>query len=186
MKKNKTIILFFVLVLIAVPVAFHFFSQGNVKSAEAQQAQSHRATTEQVVKELQRERALMEEERQKLEQTRLNLKNFEAELNRRYNDIIKKEKGLEDKEKIFNDKVEGKMVDRQVLETYETIDPEQSAILMKNLYFKDKELATLVMKKISGKKAGKILEALIPLDAEVATKIAQDTLNYYRPDKKNK
>jgi flagellar motility protein MotE (MotC chaperone) len=88
---------------------------------------------------------------------------------------------LEENEADFNSRVEMRMVDRQTIETYENIDPEQAAILLQNLYHKDNTLATLVMRKISGKKAGRILEAMIPIDKEVSTKIAKEALDYYRP-----
>jgi flagellar motility protein MotE (MotC chaperone) len=74
------------------------------------------------------------------------------------------------------------MVDRQTIETYENIDPEQAAVLIKNLYLTDSKLATLIMRKIAGKKAGKILEAMIPIDKETSTRLAEETLNFYRPN----
>jgi len=38
------------------------------------------------------------------------------------------------------------------------------------------------MRKISGKKAGKILEAMIPLDSEISTQLAKEALDYYKPE----
>ena len=81
-----------------------------------------------------------------------------------------------------HERVQDRIVNRQTIETYENIDPEQAAVLMKNLYAKDSELAVIIMRKISGKKAGKILEAMIPLDSEISTQLAKEALDYYKPD----
>ncbi|MCU0289852.1 MAG: hypothetical protein MUF15_26095, partial [Acidobacteria bacterium] len=77
--------------------------------------------------------------------------------------------------------VDLRFMNRQTIETYENIDPEQAAILLKNLYIKDPSLVILIMKKISGRKAGRILDALLLTDRDLATKIAEETLNFYRP-----
>ncbi|MDQ1351436.1 MAG: hypothetical protein QG657_1738 [Acidobacteriota bacterium] len=174
---KKMIMVLLLVLAIATPVVYYLFSDTNVK-AEAEK--EDKTLVDSMLNELQKEQALMEHERQKLLEQQRNLKNFESELDKRYSEYLQREQQLAAKEADFNNKVGMRMVDRQTIETYESIDPEQAAVLLKNMYEKDPELATLIMKRIPGKKAGRILEAMIPIDREVSTKIAQDALNYYR------
>jgi flagellar motility protein MotE (MotC chaperone) len=153
------------------------FTDANVKA----QSQSQKQVSKNMLDELRKEQKLIQQERQRLQQYEQNLKSFESELDKRYNEFLLKEKKLNEREADFNKKLEEQTVDRQVIETYESIDPEQAAVLIKNLYIKDSELATLLMRKIAGKKAGKILEAMIPVDREVSTQLAKRTLDYYKP-----
>lgn len=177
MKKRIILIVPLVLVVSAI-IGFTFF---GADSAKAEIGQADKETVDKLLVELKREQALLEREKEKLVQVRRNLESFKAELDKRYSEYLLKAKDLAEKEEEFRGKAEAKMVDRQIIETYQNIDPEQAAILIKNLYGKDRELATLVMRRIDGKKAGKILEALIPLDPETSTRLAEDALNYYRP-----
>jgi septal ring factor EnvC (AmiA/AmiB activator) len=155
------------------------FTDDNVNA----QSRTDKQVSKNMLEELRKEQRLISQERQRLQQYQQNLKSFEAELDKRNNEFLLKEKALKEKEAEFNKKLEDKTIDRQVIETYESIDPEQAAVLIKNLYIKDSELATLVMRKIAGKKAGKILEAMIPVDREVSTQLAKKTLDYYKPKK---
>ena len=153
------------------------FADGNVNA----QSQSSSNVSRKMIQELQKEQQLLQQERERLRQYEQNLKNFEADLEKRYNDYIQKDKTLKEREEAFQKKLEDQTVDRQMIETYESIDPEQAAVLVKNLYVKDNQLATLLMRKIAGKKAGKILEAMIQIDREVSTQLAKQSLDYYKP-----
>lgn len=175
---GKRMVMILLLVLaIATPVVYYLFSDTNVK-AEAEKVDKN--LVDSMLNELQEERALLENEKQKLADQQGKLKSFESELDTRYSEYLRREQQLAAKEAEFNNKVDMRIADRQTIETYESIDSEQAAVLLKNMYEKDPELATLIIKRISGKKAGRILEAMIPIDREVSTKIAQDALNYYR------
>ncbi|UCH95541.1 MAG: hypothetical protein JSV88_01475 [Candidatus Aminicenantes bacterium] len=179
MKKKSSglaVILPVVVVLISGILYLYVFSSSNVK------AQTGKDISQKVLEELQKEQQHLERERRRLEEYERNLKIFEAELERKYNEYLLKAKEVEEKEKVFNERVRGKIVDRQTIETYENIDPDQAAVLMKNLYAKDPELAVLIMRKIAGRKAGKILEAMIPLDREISTRLAKESLDYYKPE----
>lgn len=174
---KKMLVILLLVLAVAAPVVFYLFSETNVK-AEAEKVDKN--LVDGMMNELQEERALLEHEKQKLLEQQRNLKNFESELDKRYSEYLQREQQLAAKEADFNNKVDMRTVDRQTIETYESIDSEQAAVLLKNLYERDPELATLIIKRIPGKKAGRILEAMIPIDREVSTKIAQDALNYYR------
>ena len=174
-----SIVLPFLVVLISLVFYLYVLDSGSKVKA---QSQADKKTSQDMLKELQKEQQVLGQQRKRLEEYERNLKAFEADLEQKYNDYLLKKKTLEDREKVFNERVQDKMVDRQTIETYENIDPEQAAILMKNLYGKDTESAVLIMRKIAGKKAGKILEAMIPLDSEISTQLAKETLDYYNPD----
>jgi flagellar motility protein MotE (MotC chaperone) len=174
---GSSIVIFFMVVLISITLYLTLLSSPNPVKAQTEKNVSQKMLTE-----LQKEQQLLEKERKRLEEYERNLKAFEAELEQKYTEYLRKAKELEGKEKIFNERVQDKMVDRQTIETYENIDPEQAAILMKNLYIKDTDLAVLIMRKIAGKKAGKILEAMIPLDKEISTQLAKESLDYYKPE----
>lgn len=165
-------------VFVSLLVYLASFTGSNVDA----QSRSNNGVSQDMINELRKEQRLVQKERQRLQQYEQNLKNFEAELDRRNTEFLQKEKALEEKEEVFNKKLEDRTVDRQMIETYESIDPEQAAILIKNLYIRDKELTSLLMRKIAGKKAGKILEAMIPLDREISTQLAKETLDFYKPE----
>lgn len=178
MKKKMVFgLLFSVPLLVAAIAAVYlvWFSDGNVT------AQAGRGLDQKMFAEFQKEQKLLENEKQRLQQYEATLRQFEAELDQKLTDLLAREKTLKENEDAFDKKMEGRMVDRQVIETYENIDPEQASTLLKNLYVKDKKLAVLVLRKIAGKKAGKILEAMIPKDAEISTALAKEALDYYKP-----
>ena len=166
-------------VLISIILYLYVFDSSSKVKA---QAQAEKKTSRDMLKELQKEQQFLAEERKRLQEYERNLKVFEADLEQRYNEYLLKAKKLEERERVFSEQVQDRMVNRQTIETYENIDPEQAAILMKNLYDKDTELAVIIMRKISGKKAGKILEAMILLDSEISTQLAKESLDYYKPD----
>jgi flagellar motility protein MotE (MotC chaperone) len=166
------------MVLVSIILYLYVFDSSKVKA----QTEAEKKISRDMLTELQKEQQSLAEERKRLEEYERNLKIFEADLEKRYNEYLLKAKKLEERERIFNEQVQDRMVNRQTIETYENIDPEQAAILMKNLYTRDTELAVLIMRKISGKKAGKILEAMIPLDSEISTQLAKESLDYYKPE----
>jgi flagellar motility protein MotE (MotC chaperone) len=174
-----SVVLMLLLVLASIILYLYVFDNtGKVKA----QAKAGKEISRDMLRELQKEQQFLTEERKRLQEYERNLKVFEADLEQRYNEYLLKAKKLAERERVFNEQVLSRMVNRQTIETYENIDPEQAAVLMKNLYAKDKELAVIIMRKISGKRAGKILEAMIPLDSEISTQLAKESLEYYKPD----
>ena len=159
----------------AILYLFVLSSGSHVKAQESE------TISQKMLQELQREQLILEQKRKQLEEYERNLKIFEAELEQRYNDYLLKDKELKAKEESFARKLEVKIVNRQTVEMYENIDPEQAAVLLKNLYSKDSKLAVLIMRKISGRKAGKILEAMLLIDKEISTQLAKDSLEFYKP-----
>lgn len=179
-KKSRvtTFFLYLILPLIiaaAVTVYFVIFDNRNVK-AQA----DDKDTSARVLAEIGSEQKIMDDEKQRLDDYERNLKAYESELDRKYTDYLLKVKDLQDREDALNKKIESLTVDRQTIETYENIDPEQAAILLKNLFNKDSKLTILLMRKLSGKKAGKILEAMIPIDAETSALLAKETMDYFK------
>jgi flagellar motility protein MotE (MotC chaperone) len=169
------------LLVVLASIILYLYVFDNTSKVKAQ-AKAEKKISQDMLRELQKEQQFLAEERKRLQEYERNLKVFEADLEQRYNEYLAKAKKLAEKERIFSEQVLNRMVNRQTIETYENIDPEQAAILMKNLYAKDKELAVIIMRKISGKRAGKILEAMIPLDSEISTQLAKESLEYYKPD----
>lgn len=178
MKKNILFAVLIITALVASAAIYYLLDDTNIQPVQAQSSQN---ASRKMLKELQREQRLLEQERRRLQQYERNLKNFEAEVERRYNEYLKQAKDLEDKEKDFQKRLEDQMVNRQTIETYESIRPNQAAILLKNLYQRDPALTALLMRKIAGKKAGKILEAMITIDKETATRLAKESLEYFKP-----
>jgi flagellar motility protein MotE (MotC chaperone) len=169
-------LLFPVIVTAAAVCVYWFMFSGSSVNAQAGQDISQKMLTE-----LRRERQLLEQEKKRLQEYELNLEKWEAELDRRYSDYLQRLKVLEEREGAFAKRVEDRVVNRQVIETYENIDPEQAAVLIRDLYSEDKWLAALILRKISGRRAGKILEAMIPLDRETSVQLAREALDYYKP-----
>lgn len=181
MKKHITVASVLVLSIVVCYLVY-LSLLGDTELSAQSRSQQDQDVSRKILEELRKEQKLIEAERNRLRQYEQNLINFSAELDKKSNELLKKEKDLKEKEEAFQQKLEAQTVDRQMIETYESIDPEQAAILIKNLYVKDSELTALLMRKIAGKKAGKILEALIPLDKEVSTQLAKQTLDFYKPE----
>jgi len=169
------------LLVVLVSIILYLYAFGSSSTVKAQ-AEAEKKLSRDMLTELQKEQQFLAEERKRLEEYERNLEIFAADLEQKYNEYLLKAKKLAERERVFNQQVQNRIVNRQTIETYENIDPEQAAILMKNLYTKDTELAVIIMRKISGKKAGKILEAMIPLDSEISTQLAKEALDYYKPE----
>lgn len=169
------------LLLVLISIIFYLYLFDSSSKVKAQ-AEAGKKISRDMLKEVQKEQHFLAKERKRLQEYEQNLKVFEADLEQKYNEYLLKAKKLEERERVFNEQVRDRIVNRQTIETYENIDPEQAAILMKNLYAQDPELAVIIMRKISGKKAGKILEAMILLDSEISTRLAKEALDYYKPN----
>jgi flagellar motility protein MotE (MotC chaperone) len=184
-KKRIPFILYLALPLLVAAIAATYMFVFSDKNVRAQSDTND--SSSKIISELSSEQQVLEQQKRKLEDYERNLKAFETELDRKNNDYLLKLKDLQTqndalkaKEDTFNKKVDDKTVDRQTIEMYENIDPEQAAVLLKNLYDKDSQMTVLILRKIAGKKAGKILEAMIPLDKETSTKLAKESLDYYK------
>jgi flagellar motility protein MotE (MotC chaperone) len=163
-------LVFVLTVVIAVALFFLILSSENVL------AQPEGDNVRKVLEALRKEQRYLEKERQRLEQHERNLKILEAELERKYDEYLQREKVLREREIEFEERVERRIVNRQVIETYESMEAGRAAVLIKSLYDKDRPLALLIMRKISGKKAGRILEALVYLDRPTAESLAREIL----------
>ncbi len=135
-------------VLVSIILYLYVFDSSSTVKA---QAEAEKKLSPDMLTELQKEQQFLAEERKRLEEYERNLEIFAADLEQKYNEYLLKAKKLAGRERVFNQQVQDRIVNRQTIETYENIDPEQAAILMKNLYSKDTELAVIIMRKISGK-----------------------------------
>ncbi len=131
--------------------------------------------------EIGREKTAMETRRAGLDRLESSLRTFQLELDRRAEGLSQREALLKKTETELDGKLAAKAVDRKMIETFESIDPDQGAVLILNLMRKDAPLAQLLIRRMSGKKAGKLLESLIQLDAAAATDLAKGSLDLYKP-----
>lgn len=181
-KKNFRYLMYLLIPVLIAAFAIIYIVFINGKNVKAQ-SEDKDSNSPKILAEFNSEQQLLEQEKRRLEDYERNLKSYEAELDRKLNDYLNKVKDQQTREDEFNKKVEALKADRQIIETYENIDPEQAAVLIKRLYEKDSTLATLIMRKITSKKAGKILEALIPMDKETSAQLAKDVMEYYKTKK---
>jgi len=177
--RNKTL-LTLLFVALSITLVYFIFAKGEVNNNEEN---SDKFVSKEMIKELANERAALKKKEIKLNKYKQNLESFESDLNKRYDDYLKKKKNLEKRELEFNKKLEDTQLDTKTIESYENIDPEQAALLMQEMYKNDPKLPPLIMRKISGKKAGKIIEALIELDTKTSAKLAKDVLDYFKSGK---
>ena len=159
-------------------VYFIFAQSGSEPNKEAQEQK----ISETLAAQLTLEREKLKKKEAELNRYRQNLESFESDLNKRYSEYLQKLAALEKREKDFNQKVEDTSLDQKTIESYENIDPEQAALLMQEMYKNDPKLPPLIIRKIAGKKAGKIIEALIELNTVVSAKLAKDVIDYYKPE----
>jgi hypothetical protein len=131
-----------------------------------------------------RQRVAMEAEKAEIKRQWDNLKSFQMELDQRAAAMEAFKKDLDEREKLLTQRFENESVNKQVIESYENIDPEQAAPLLMALFKEDETLTALLLRRMAAKKAGKILEAMIPLDPELSTRLSQKILTFYS-DRKN-
>ncbi len=177
--RNKTILMLLSVVL-SITLVYFIFAKNEINNNEEN---ANRIISTKMIKELANERAALKKKELELKKYKRNLESFESDLNKKYDDYLKKNKILEKRELEFNKKLEDTQLDTKTIESYETIDPEQAALLMQEMYKSEPTLPPLIMRKISGKKAGKIIEALIELDTKTSAKLAKDVLNYFKSGK---
>lgn len=164
--KKWILIVFFFLVLIARSG----LSQENQNSGQG-------------ADDLARDREAMEKEKAAIKRQWDDLKSFQIELEQRAAELEKEKKLLDEKRELFRLQLENESVNKKVIESYESIDPEQAAPLLISLFKENEDLAVLLMRKMTPKKSGKIMEAMIPLDRELSTRLTQRTLTYHTEKK---
>ncbi|MCU0285865.1 MAG: hypothetical protein MUF15_05650, partial [Acidobacteria bacterium] len=101
---GKKIIMILLLIMSAVTLAAIYLLSAGLDNPQAEKVDKD--IYEKMVNELQTERALVEQEKQRLAEHERNLKKFEAELNTKYSDYARKVQQLEEKEMEFNSKVD--------------------------------------------------------------------------------
>jgi flagellar motility protein MotE (MotC chaperone) len=174
MKRKLWLLLPAGLLLVAVGVVF-LFNVGSLRAEDDRQAMGK------LLEELGRERQALDARKAELDDQASQLRVFEVELERRNGEWKTRMDALKKQEDDFTARIEAKAIDRQMIETFESVDPDSAAVLMLKLYGRDAKTAALILRKLSGKKAGKILEAMVTLDAETATSLARETIDAYRP-----
>ena len=178
MKKYKKVLLMSLVAIFTVFVGL--ISYLTLSEAKAK-AELKKESVQKMIQELERERTKIENERQQFDQLKSNLKSYEIELSQKNEKYLADLKELNEQKEEFKKKVDAKTIDKQIIETYENVDPAQSARLLLKLYQKDESLTTLLLRRLSGRKAGKILEQIIILDAEIAAVLAKKTLETFQP-----
>ena len=138
---------------------------------------------EKVGDDLMKERAAIEKEKAELKRQWDDLKSFQIELEQRATALEEEKKKLQEKQEQFKREMENESLSKKVIESYESVDPEQAAPLVISLFKENEDLAVLLMRKMTPKKAGKIMEAMIPLDRDLSTRLAENTLTYYTEKK---
>jgi len=170
----KKIIIFFLIIALAILAGF-ILSQLYPARAE-----SDREIFQRLLTEIEAEKNMLNARREELDLLQRNLRAYERELDDKRGEFQVRENELVAREEALQKKIEDKVLDRQMIETFESIDAEQAAILMANLFQQDSHLAIMVMRRLAGKKSGKILEAMIEFDPEGSTALARETLDYFR------
>lgn len=128
--------------------------------------------------------AKLEAEKAEIKRQWDNLKSFQIELDQRAATLETLRNAIEEREKRLNQRIVDESVNKQTVESYESIDPEQAAPLLIALFKEDENLTALLFRKMAAKKAGKILEAMIPLDQDLSTRLSQKILTYFSDKKK--
>jgi hypothetical protein len=133
-----------------------------------------------LLQEINQEKTTMETRRTELDRLESSLRTFQSELDQRAQALTQQEAQLKKREEEFATRVDAKSLDRKMIETFEAIDPDQGAILILNLQRRDATQAAVLLRRMTGKKAGKLLESLIQLDPAAATELAKGSLDLYK------
>ncbi len=144
-------------------------------------AESDPRAAARLLEEIEKERTALAARQASLDDREGQLRVYEAELERRNADLQQRLTAVQKQERDLTARIEARVVDRQMIETFESVDPDSAAVLMVKLYGRDAKTAALILRKLSGKKAGKILEAMVGLDPETATNLTRETIDAYKP-----
>ena len=119
--------------------------------------------------------------RERLQTREKELAALATQLEQTRQELVAREQKLRDQIKAFEEKVAGKRVDRQVLDTYQNMTPNQAAQVLLDLYQSQKELAVLLLRKLPGDSAGEILGAMLQLNRAQTSALARDALIQFDP-----
>ncbi|HNX98797.1 MAG TPA: hypothetical protein PKK12_14065 [Candidatus Aminicenantes bacterium] len=169
-------VLFCALVLTGALLAYLVWAGGIQAEGDDEETR-----VQKLLAEIGRDRTAIEVRRAELDRLESSLRTFQSELDRRAEGLTQQEARLKKMESDLNDKMLAKAIDRKMIETFEAIDPDQGAVLLLNLMHKDAPMAQLLIRKMTGKKAGKILESLIQLDPAAATDLAKGSIDLFKP-----
>jgi flagellar motility protein MotE (MotC chaperone) len=163
------------LLLLLLGAGLAYLSGGRVQAENDPQAVGR------MLQEIGRERSALQARQAGLDEQAGQLRVYADELERRGNELQARVAALKKQEDEFVARVAAKALDRQMIETFESVDPDSAAVLMLKLFTRDPQTASQLMRRLTGKKAGKILEAMVGLDAEAATSLAKSTIDAYKP-----
>ncbi len=135
---------------------------------------------------LKKEKDVLVKQKQKQDERERRLVLFEKDLEKKNKDNQKGLKEIENREKALQKKIDDLSFDKQIIETYETVDAEQAARLILDLYKKDPVQVARLMRRLPGEKAGEVLNAMIVLEPDNAAILAKKVLDYYKVEKKQK
>lgn len=177
MKKQTAFVLSVVVITAVCALILYFFGDVVLRAEGAGAGEK----VNQMIREIEKEKSTLEARRLELQELESNLKIFQGELERKSEEFQQKVADLKRREEEFNAKVEGQTFDRKLLVTFENIKPAQSAVLLLNLYRKDSVVTTQLMRRMQSKTAAVVLDVMIQIDPVIATELAKNVIDYYRP-----
>jgi len=108
--RNKKLIIILSLI-ISLSIVYFIFAQNE---SDKNKTEEEKILSKELVKELSLERDLLKKKETNLDKYKQNLESFEADLNKRYDEYLKKKKALEDLEKAFKKKVDDATLDAKI------------------------------------------------------------------------
>lgn len=139
-----------------------------------------------LIEALRKERAAVEKRKQKQDERERQLRLFEKELEKINLKNKKSREEIEGREKALQKKIDDLTLDKQIVETYETVEAEQASVLILELYKKDPVQVARLMRRLPGEKAGEILNAMVVSEPDKAAILAKKVLDYYKVEKNKK
>ena len=145
----------------------------SAQEAQAQPKVAEGVKVAELAQALQAKEKQLTQKEQELRELEQRLFALQATLDQQRNEILAKEKTILDEIKRLEDLRSRKLIDPQLIRTYEAMDPVAGAQALKELAAQNMEVAVSLVAGMTPKKAAKLMDQLALLDAKLAGRVSE-------------
>ena len=145
----------------------------SAQEAQAQPKVAEGVKVAELAQALQAKEKQLTQKEQELRELEQRLFALQATLDQQRNELLAKEKTILDEIKRLEDLRSRKLIDPQLIRTYEAMDPVAGAQALKELAAQNMEVAVSLVAGMTPKKAAKLMDQLALLDAKLAGRVSE-------------
>lgn len=145
----------------------------SAQEAQAQPKVAEGVKVAELAQALQAKEKQLTQKEQELRELEQRLFALQATLDQQRNELLAKEKTILDEIKRLEDLRSRKLIDPQLIRTYEAMDPVAGAQALKELAAQNMDVAVSLVAGMTPKKAAKLMDQLALLDAKLAGRVSE-------------